>query len=74
MRSLHEIVWGAFGLLTNVFLWWTFNLLAQTPLPPVPGAPYFATSLLILGVVVAFTLYAFRISLGTRQVFGSIDD
>lgn len=63
-----------FGLLTTVFMMWTFNLFANVPLPPVPGAPYFTTSLLILSVFVALTLYAFRISLGARPVFGGIDD
>jgi len=60
--------------LSNVVLWTTFQFFATTPLPPAPGAPYFATSLLVLGLIVATTLYAFRISMGTRPLFGQLDD
>jgi serine/threonine-protein kinase len=63
-----------FGLLTIVFLFWSVNLFANVPLPPVPGAPYFTTSLLVIALILALLLYAFRISLGTRPLFGAIDD
>ena len=61
------------GLLSNVVLWTALQLFIYLPLPPVPGAPYLATSLLLLILILALVLYAFRISLGTRPVFSTID-
>ena len=71
--ALVVVAISRFGLLSNVVLWTALQLFIYLPLPPVPGAPYFATSLLLLFLILALVMYAFRISLGTRPVFGTID-
>jgi len=63
-----------FGLLTSVALSTTGQLISRTPLPLAPDAPYFASNLIVLALLVGAALYAFRTSLGSRPLFGPIDD
>jgi hypothetical protein len=60
-----------FGLLTAVTLWTFQAAWISIPLPIGAGLPYAASSLLVIALLLAITLYAFRISLGSRPLLAS---
>ena len=62
-----------YGLLAVVFYWWFSSLVPLIPLPLSNGAPYSATSTLLLLVVVTVCGLALRTSLGTRPVAADVD-
>ena len=68
---LLTFVVARFGLLAAVGLFFTNRVLTQAPLPPDFLRPYAVVSVVCLLVFVAVIGYAFRISLGSRPVFGS---
>ena len=61
---------GRGGLLAVVSFAFFWNVLYRLPLPLGRGAPYTASSLMILLVLLGIALHAFRRSLGARLGFG----
>jgi hypothetical protein len=67
--SFIALVTTRYGLLA-AFSFWVFELLlVRMPLPIDFSAPYAAQTLVILGLMIAVALYAFRIALGSRPLF-----
>jgi hypothetical protein len=56
-------------LLALVAFWLVENLLTRMPLPVELAAPYAPQSLILLGVLAALGVYAFRTALGRRPLF-----
>jgi len=71
--TLLVFVLSQYGLLAVVFYWWFSSLVPLIPLPLSNGAPYSATSTLLLLVVVTVCGLALRTSLGTRPVAADVD-
>jgi predicted Ser/Thr protein kinase len=65
---LIALVLARFGLVAGFGMFGVGHLFHYVPLPLDPSASYFGSSLVLLAVALALTLYAFRISLGPRPV------
>jgi hypothetical protein len=61
-----------FGLLTLIAAYTTQNLLQGFPVALDPSRWYFARGFVPVLIVLAFALYGFRMSLGSRPVFAGL--
>ena len=61
-----------FGLLAAIVAYTCNNILLDFPIGSDPGRWYFYRGLLPVVLVIAVMLYGFRISLGSRSVFGAL--